>query len=113
MIPHSNSYCESIFSTIKKICTDGRHILGKDATPGHPSTSVYTETTSIRNNLLEILIPKVNIFRKKKLACHELEPTILAQAKSATYKNLQARKKQQQQENPEDRTFIIIFNYNF
>ena len=25
LIPHDNSYCESIFSTIRKICTDGRH----------------------------------------------------------------------------------------
>ena len=96
------SYC------VRKICTDGRHNLGKDATPGHPSTSIYTETTSIRNNLAEIPTPKIKIFGKKKLACYEYEPTksILAQAKSAIYKNLQARKKQQQQaaanENPED-----------
>ena len=97
LIPHSNSYCESVFSTIRKICTDGRHNLGKDATQGHASTSVYMETTSIRNNLLGILIPKINIFGKKKLACYEWEPTksIFAQAKSATYKNLQARKQQQ------------------
>ena len=27
LIPHSNSYCESIFSTIRKICTGGRHNL--------------------------------------------------------------------------------------
>ena len=54
---------------------------------GHPSTRVYTETTSI------------NIFGKKKLACYEWEPTksILASAKYATYKNLQAKKKEQQQ----------------
>ena len=40
--------------------------LGKGATSNHPSTSVYTETTSIRNNLLRILIPKISIFVKKK-----------------------------------------------
>ena len=99
MIPHSNSYCGSILSTIRKICTDGRHNLEKDATQGHASTNVYTETTSIQNNLPGILIPEINIFGKKKLACYEWEPTksILAQAKSATYKNLQARKIQQQQ----------------
>ena len=45
LIPHGNSYYESIFSTISKICPDGRH----------PS-SVYTEKISITNNLLEMLI---------------------------------------------------------
>ena len=40
LIPHSNSYCESIFSTARKICTNGRHNLGKNATQGHASTSV-------------------------------------------------------------------------
>ena len=68
MTPHSNSYYESIFSLIRKICTDGHHNLGKDATPGHPSTTVDTETTSIRMSLLEMLIPKINIFGKKELA---------------------------------------------
>ena len=47
------------------IYTDGRHNSGKDATPGHLSTSIYTETTSIKNNVSEILIPKINIFGKK------------------------------------------------
>ena len=108
LIPQSNLHCESIFSTIRKICTTGRQNVRKDATQGHAFTSVYTETASIRNNLFGILIPKTNIFGRKKLACYEWEPTksIHAQAKSATYKNLQARKKQQQQvaanDDPED-----------
>ena len=75
-IPRSNSYSERIFSKIRKICTDGCHNLGNDVTPGHLSTSVYTKTTSIRNNLLEILIPKINIFEKKKLARYEWETKI-------------------------------------
>ena len=77
-ILHNNSYCESIFSTIRKICTDASR-------QGHASSNVYAETRVIRNNLLGILIPKINIFRKK-LACCEWEPIkcILAQAKSAT-----------------------------
>ena len=33
-IPCSNAYCESIFSTVKEICTDGRHNLGKHAKEG-------------------------------------------------------------------------------
>ena len=86
----------SIFSAIRKIWTVARHNLRKDAAQGHQSTSEYTDATSIRNNLLRILIVQINIFGKKKLACYEWEPTksILAQAKSATYKNLQAGKKQ-------------------
>ena len=77
LIPHinsycenSNSYCESIFSTLRKIYTDGRHNLHKDATQGHTSTSVYTEATSIKDNLLGILISKINILGKK-FACYE------------------------------------------
>ena len=56
--PLTNSYCESIFSIIRKICADDRHNLREDATQHHASTSVYTETLSIKNNLLGILIPK-------------------------------------------------------
>ena len=65
------------------------------ATQGHASTNVYTETVSIRNNLLGIPIPQINIFGKKKLACYEWEPakSIHAQAKSAAYKNLQVGQK--------------------
>ena len=50
LILHSNSFCESVFSTIRKICSDGRHNLGKDAILGHASTSVYNATTSIRSS---------------------------------------------------------------
>ena len=67
LIPHSNSYCESVFSTIRKICTEYRYNFGKNTQQGHASTSVYKETTSIRNNLLGVLIPKINIFCKKKM----------------------------------------------
>ena len=96
MIPNSDSYCQSLFlySTGRKICTDGHHKLGRDATQGNTSTSVCTETTSIRNNLLGILIPKINIFGKKKLACYEWELTksIRAQAKSSHTKTFRLRK---------------------
>ena len=60
----------SIFSTVRKICTDGRHNLGKDATQGHATISVYTEVTPIGNNFLGILILKINVFGKK-LPCYE------------------------------------------
>ena len=33
-VPLSNAYCESIFSTVKKICTDDRHSLGKHVKEG-------------------------------------------------------------------------------
>ena len=97
LIPHSNSYCKSIFITTREICNDGHHNLEKDATEVHGSTIVYTETTSIRNNVLGILIPKKTTFGKKKLGCYEWEPTnsIFVQSKSTTYKKLQARKKKQ------------------
>ena len=88
---------KNIFSTITNICTDSHYNLGKDATKGHATTTnVFTETISIRSNLLDIPIHKINIFGKK-LACYEWESIkcVLALAKPATYKNLQARKKQQ------------------
>ena len=44
LIPHSISYCESIFTFFRKICTDGGHNLGMDATQGYPS---------IRNNIYQ------------------------------------------------------------
>ena len=94
LIPHSNAYCESVFSTIRKICTTGRHNLGKDAAKGHASTSVYKDTTSIRNNLLGILITKINIFGRRKIQCYEWEPPkqVISHAKSVTYTNLKARR---------------------
>ena len=94
LIPHSNSYCESVFSTIRKICTDGRHNLGKDAAKGHASTSVYKDTTTIRNNLIGILITKINIFGRRKIQCYEWEPPkqVITHAKSVTYTTLKARR---------------------
>ena len=53
-----------------------------------------------RKQYLYETVPKINIFGKKKLTCYEWELTksIHAQAKSATYKNLQTRTKKQQQQ---------------
>ena len=95
LIPHSNAYCESIFSTVRKICTDGRHNLGKNATEGHAATSVYNETSNVRNTLLGILLTKINIFHKKKIQCFEWDPTerLVQEAKSVTYNALKARRK--------------------
>ena len=104
LIPHSNAYCESIFSTVRKICTDGRHNLGKNAEQGHAATSVYNETTNVRNTLLGILLTKINIFQKKKIVCHEWKPSdkLVKAAKSATYEDLQARKKAIEKQNEDD-----------
>ena len=55
LIPHSNAYCESVFSTVRKIYTDGTHNSGKNATQGHAATSVYNDTTEIRNTLTGVL----------------------------------------------------------
>ena len=56
---------ESIFSTVKKICTDDKHNLDKNTTEGHASTSVYQSITGIRNNLFGLSITKVNIFLRQ------------------------------------------------
>ena len=95
LIPQSNSYCESVFRTVRKICTDGRHNLGKNATQGHTATSVNNDKTEIRNTLTYVLVTKINIFQRRKIACHEWEPTdkIVQEAKSVTYTALQARQK--------------------
>ena len=116
MILLGNSYCENIVITVTKICTDSRQNLGKHATQGHGFTNMYTETISVWNSL-GILISKINIFEKIfSILWWESTKSIHAQAKSATYKNLQPRKKQQQQQaaandGPEDWTFVIIFVY--
>ena len=80
---------------MRKICTDGRHNLGKNATQGHTATSVYNGKTEIRNTLTYVLVTKINIFQRRKIACHEWEPTdkIVQEAKSVTYTALQARQK--------------------
>ena len=56
LIPHSNCFCEGVFSTVKKILTDSRHNLGKDAIRGHAHASVYEDETGIRDNLVGLLI---------------------------------------------------------
>ena len=94
LIPHSNGYCESILNIVKKICTDDRHNLGKDPTEGHASTSVSQSTTGIRNNLVGLLITKVNIYLKQGVKCYEWKPSekVIKSAKSVTYKSLTLRK---------------------
>ena len=66
LIPQSNSYCESVFRTVRKICTDGRHNLGKNATQGHTATSVNNDTTEIRNTLTYVLVTKEKISSKEE-----------------------------------------------
>ena len=80
---------------MRKIWTDGRHNLGKNGTQGHTATSVYNDTTEIRNTLTGVLVTKKNILQKRKIACHEWEPKdkIVQKAKSVTYTALQARQK--------------------
>ena len=47
LIPHINSFCECVFTTVKKIPTDSRHNLGKDVVGGHAHSSVYEIETGI------------------------------------------------------------------
>ena len=60
--------------------------LGKDTAKGHASTSVYKDTTTIRNNLIGILITKINIFGRRKSQCYECKPSkqVITHAKSVT-----------------------------
>ena len=67
LIPHSNSFCEGVFSTIKKIFIDSRHSLGKDVIREHAHSSVYEYKTGIRSNLVGLLIAKINIFKQHQI----------------------------------------------
>ena len=61
---------------------------------GNASTSVYQLTTGIRNNLVSLLITKVNIILKQGIKCYEWKPSekFIKPTKSVTYKNLTLRK---------------------
>ena len=61
LIPHRNSFCEGVFSTVKKICTDSRQNLGKYIVGRHAHSSVYESKTGIRNNLVGLLIAKTYV----------------------------------------------------
>ena len=94
LIPHSNSFCEGVFSTVKKILTDSRYNLGKDVKKGHAHSSVYEDRTGIRNNLVGLLITKINVFKQQNIKCFEWQPSkaLMKDAKSVTYKNLSSSK---------------------
>ena len=55
LIPHSNSFCEGVFSTVKKILIDLTIDLGKDIVGGHAHSNVYESETGIRINLVGLL----------------------------------------------------------
>ena len=63
---------------------------------GNASTSVYQSTTGIRNNLVSLLITKVNIILKQGIKCYEWKPSEkfikIKPAKSVTSKNVTLRK---------------------
>ena len=61
----------------------------------HAARSIYNDTTEIRNTLIDVLVTKINVFQRRKIACHEWEPTykIVQEDKSVTYTALQARQK--------------------
>lgn len=66
LIPHSNAYCETLFSIVKKVVTDARSQLGKGK-EGHTATSVYSETHGIRNTLCALLTAKVHFQERLEL----------------------------------------------
>ena len=71
LIPHSNTFCEGVFSIVKKILTNSRDNLGKDVIRGHAHSSVYEDETGIRNKLVGLLIAKINIFQQQQITCYE------------------------------------------
>ena len=79
-----------IFSTVKKILTNSRHNLGNDVKKGHAHSSVYEDRTGIGNNLVGLLITKINAFKQHNIKCFEWQPSkaMMKDAKSVTYKNL-------------------------
>ena len=95
LIPHSNSFCEGVFSTVEKILTDSRHNMDKNVIRGHAHSSVNEDETGIKNNLVGLLIAKINISKQQQITCYEWQPSkqLLKSAKSATYKNLTAAAK--------------------
>lgn len=83
LIPHSNAYCETLFSQVKKVTTDSRSQLGRGK-EGNAKSSVYSEHHNITNTLCAILNSKINIFKE---TCYTWKPSeqLLKKAKSATY----------------------------
>jgi hypothetical protein len=84
LLLHRNSFCETLFSIVKKMTTDMRSQLGRGK-EGHASDSVYKDVHGIKNTLCGLLTSKINVF--KGTNCHEWKPTgdLLASCKSATY----------------------------
>lgn len=96
LIPHSNAYCETIFNMVRKVQTETRSQLGKDNKQARSSSSVYSDSTGIRNTLVGILSAKVNLF--SSVACYEWKPSteLVKKARSITYKTLKQRREQQE-----------------
>ena len=69
--------------------------MGKNVVRGHAHSSVYEDETGIRNNLVGLLIAKINISKQQQITCCEWQPSkqLLKSAKYATYKNLTAAAK--------------------
>jgi hypothetical protein len=84
LLLHRNSFCETLFSIVKKMITDMRSQLGRGK-EGHASDSVYKDVHGVKNTLCGLLTSKINVF--KGTNCHEWKPTgdLLASCKSATY----------------------------
>ena len=75
LIPHSKSFCEGVFSTIKKVFNDSRNNMGKDVMRGRAHSSVYEDEADIRNDLVDLLIAKVDISKQQQITCYEYEPS--------------------------------------
>ena len=65
---------------------------------GHAHSCLYETETGIRNNLVGLLISKINVFKQQNIKCYQWEPskTLMKTAKSITYQNLSASVKNSQ-----------------
>ena len=95
---HSNAFCEGVFSTVRKILTDSRYNIGTDVKKCQTHSSVYETETGIRNNLVGLLISKINVFKQQNIKYYQWEPSqiLMKTAKSITSQNLSVSVKNSQ-----------------
>ena len=87
LVRHSNAYCQTLFSMMKKVTTTQQSQLGRGK-EGHACDSMYADAHGMRNILCALLASKINIF--KNTNCHSWGPSdaLSKKAKSATYQGL-------------------------
>jgi hypothetical protein len=59
-ISYAGSFCETLFSIVKKMTTDMRSQFGRGK-EGHASDSVYKDVHGVKNTLCGLLTSKINV----------------------------------------------------